>query len=94
MEGGEEYARRPERLRDEDTLARFVESPWGDPRAVVDSSDPASDLASAGDRRLRHLGGLATAQVVVLPHLTEAIGRTALTSASRDERDEEGGAAS
>lgn len=82
MSGGEEYVGRPERIRDEDTLARFVESPWSDPRAVVDRSDPDSDLAGARDRSSRHLGHVATRQVVVLPQLTRELGELGVTAAA------------
>lgn len=82
MSGGEEYVGRPERLHDEDTLARFVESPWSDPRVVVECPDPASDLAGARDRGSRHLGRLATASMVVLPQLTRELGEVGLAAAA------------
>ena len=94
MNGGEEYVGRPERLRDEDTLARFVESPWSDPRALVDRSDPASDLAGARDRSNRHLGRLATRQVVVLPQLTRELGELGVTAAAIPMTDVERGSSS
>lgn len=82
MSGGEEYVGRPERIRDEDTLARFVESPWSDPRAVVDRSDTDSDLAGAGDRGRYLLGSRATAAMVVLPQLTRELGELGVTAAA------------
>ena len=94
MSGGEEYVGRPERLHDEDTLARFVESPWSDPRALVDGSDPASDLAGAGDRGRYLLGRRATASMVVLPQLTRELGELGVTAATTPMGDLKRGSAS
>jgi len=94
MSGGEEYVGRPERIRDEDTLARFVESPWSDPRALVDRSDPDSDLARARDRSNRYLGHLATRKVVVLPQLTRELGERGLAAATTPMTDLERGSSS
>ena len=90
MNGGEEYAGRPERIRDEDTLARFVESPWSDPRAVVDSTDLAAHLAGGGDRRRYLLGRRATASMVVLPHLNRSLGEHGVADATATSYDERG----
>lgn len=94
MSGGEEYVGRPERIRDEDTLARFVESPWSDPRALVDRSDPKSDMGGLSDRGRRHLGHLATRAVVVLPHLTRELGELGVTAATTSAGDVEQGSTS
>lgn len=94
MEGGEQDVERTDRFDAEETLVRFIESPWSDPRAVVQRSDPAEDLGSAGDRSRRHLGRLAVRTMVVLPLLMQAIGRTALRDISPFEGNLEGGAAS
>lgn len=94
MESGEQDVERTGRLDAEETLVRFVESPWSDPRAVVQRSDPAEDLGGAGDRGRRHLGRLAVRKVVVLPLLMRAIGRAALRSANHFNSSLEGGAAS
>jgi len=94
MSGGEGNGGELKRLDAEDTLARFVESPWSDPRALVDGSDPASDLAGARDRRRRHLGRLATGQVVVLPQLTNALAEPAQVNAAADSSRAEGGSES
>lgn len=94
MSGGEEYVGRPERLHDEDTLARFVESPWSDPRALVERPDPAADLARARDRCSRHLGHLATAQMVVLPQLTRELGQLGLAASTGVVSDSERGSSS
>lgn len=82
MSGGEEYVGRPERIRDEDTLARFVESPWSDPRAVVDRTDLAAYLAGAGDRGRYLLGRRATASMVVLPQVTRELGELGVIAAA------------
>lgn len=95
MEGGEQDVKRTEQLDAEETLVRFVESPWSDPRAVVQRSDLAANLDGAPNRCRRHLGRLAAAQVVVLPQLrSSAIGRAALTVNYRFECDWKGGALS
>ena len=94
MESSEPDVERTERLDAEETVVRFVESPWSDPRVVAQRSDPTEDLGGAGDRSRRRLGGLAIRQMVVLPRLTNAIGRVALRSASRDHVALGGGAAS
>lgn len=94
MSGGEEYVGRPERLHDEDTLARFVESPWSDPRALVKRPDPAADLAGARDCCGRLLGRLAIAQMVVLPHLTCGLGDIGLAAAIDAVSDGERGSSS
>jgi hypothetical protein len=94
MSGGEEYVGRPERIRDEDTLARFVESPWSDPRAVVDRSDSKSDMGRLSDRGRRHLGHLATRAVVVLPQLTHELGELGVTAAATPMSDLERGSSS
>ena len=93
MEGGEQGVERTERLDAEETLVRFVESPWSDPRVVVQRSDPAEDLGSASDRRRRHLGRLAVRQMVVLPRLARALGKTALTGSTHIDKYLKGGAA-
>lgn len=95
MEGGEQGVERIERLDAEETLVRFVESPWSDPRTVVQRSDPAADLGAAPNRCRRRLGRLATSQVVVLPQLsTSAIGRAALLANYRSACTRDGGAPS
>lgn len=94
MEAGEQDVERTERLHAEETLVRFVESPWSDPRVVAKRSDPSEDLGGPSDRGRHHLGRLATRKVVVLPQLMRAIGRTALRSARMADRYSEGGAAS
>jgi len=94
MEAGEQDVERIERLDAEETLVRFVESPWSDPRVVAQRSDPAEDLGGPSDRGRRHLGRLATRKVVVLPQLMRTIGGTSLRSAGVTVGDLEGGAAS
>lgn len=94
MSEGEQDVGRLERLDAEDTLARFVESPWSDPRALVDRPDPHADLAGAGDRGRYLLGRLATASVVVLPQLTRELGEQACSGAHDASSEAKGGSLS
>jgi len=90
----EAYVGRIERIHDEDTLARFVESPWSDPRLVVERPDLAAHLGGAGDRGRYLLGRRAVASMVVLPQLTRELGEVGITAASNPEGDLHRGASS
>lgn len=73
MNGGEMDGERTTRLDAEETLERLVECPRVDPSPLVQRSDPASNLEGARSRCSRHLGNLATRQVVALPRLNDTV---------------------